>query len=101
MSSAMRNYLVGKIEGGIIDPDSTDKYVSLCVCFFLIYSVHVEANQNPLHPYINMQILHTVLYTSLMRSTRRLCLVIISFIVVTPIFDSGLNCKEKLDASHC
>ncbi|XP_058965350.2 uncharacterized protein [Pocillopora verrucosa] len=25
MSSAMRNYLVGKIEGGIIDPDSTDK----------------------------------------------------------------------------
>ena len=35
MSSAMRNHLVGKIEGGIIDPDSTDKYVSLCVCFFL------------------------------------------------------------------
>ena len=34
MSSAMRNYLVGKIEGGIIDPDSTDKYVSLCVCVF-------------------------------------------------------------------
>ena len=101
MSSAMRNYLVGKIEGGIIDPDSTDKYVSLCVFFFKIYSIHVEANQNPLHPFINMQILHTVLYTSLMRSTRRLCLVIISFIVVTPMFDSGLNCKEKLDASHC
>ena len=97
MSSAMRNYLVGKIEGGIIDPDSTDKYV----CFFLIYSIHVEANQNPLHPYINMQILHTVLYTSLVRSTRRLCIVIISFIVVTPMFDSGLNCKEKLNASHC
>ena len=97
MSSAMRNYLVGKIEGGIIDPDSTDKYVF----FFLIYSIHVEANQNPLHPYINMQILHTVLYTSLVRSTRRLCIVIISFIVVTPMFDSGLNCKEKLDASHC
>ena len=80
MSSAMRNHLVGKIEGGIIDPDSTDKYVSLCACvFFLIYSVHVDANQNPLHPYINIQILHTVLYTSLVRSTRRLCLVIISF----------------------
>ena len=36
MSSAMRNHLVGKIEGGIIDPDSTDKYVSLCVCVFFL-----------------------------------------------------------------
>ena len=61
MSSAMRNHLVGKIEGGIIDPDSTDKYVSLCVCFFFKIYIHVEANQNPLHPFINMQILHTVL----------------------------------------
>ena len=60
---------------------------------------------------ISMHILHIVLYRFPKMLTRRICLtikrkkellqlVIISFILMTLMFDSGLICKEKLDASY-
>ena len=59
---------------------------------------------NPPHPNINIIVLHMFLKVL----TRRICLknqefnklVIISFILVTLMFDSGRYCEEKLDSGH-
>ena len=63
---------------------------------------------NPLHPNINMHILHTVLYTFLVVLTRRIYLKIKSFFRwwSFSLFSwpqcviQGWYCKENLDASH-
>ena len=54
-----------------------------------------------------MQVLHTVLFTFLDTYKENLSnnqeipdFVIISFLPMTLIFDSGVNCWEKLDAYH-
>ena len=61
---------------------------------------------NPLHPNTSMYILYTVLYfygadeENLFTDQKLLLLVIISFILVTLMCDSGWYCREKLDANH-
>ena len=63
---------------------------------------------NPLHPNINMHILHTVLYTFLVVLTRRIYLKIKSFFSwwSFSLFSwpqcviQGWCCKENLDVSH-
>ena len=72
------------------------------ISFFSLKSI------NPLHPDVNMRILHTVLYTFPEMLTGRFCftdqklllLVIISFILMTLMCDSGVILWEKLDACH-
>ena len=61
-----------------------------------------------LHPNIRMHILHTVLYTFPSILAGRICstikrffsLIIISFIILTLMFDSGVILKGELDPSH-
>ena len=63
---------------------------------------------NPLHPNINMDILHTVFYTFPKVLTRRVCLSIKRMFSLWsfPLFSwpycvmQGLYCWEKFDASH-
>ena len=53
------------------------------------FKTHLHIKQlNLLHPYINMHIPHTALHTFC--KVRRICLTIISSILVTFVFDTGV-----------
>ena len=52
-------------------------------------TMHLHIKQlNPLHPNINMHIPHTALHTFC--KVRRICLTVISSILVTFVFDTGV-----------
>ena len=74
---------------------------------FLGMAIAKSLTLSPLHPNISIYILHTVLYTFLKVLTRRICLainnllVVISFIFVTLMRDSGVILYlEKLGTGH-
>ena len=86
----------------------TTCHSSLLNCYSKISNATFSWVFNPLHPKIIMHILHTVLYTFPKEKTRRLCLLIKSFISWWS-FSSfswpwcvnwGWYCKEKLDAGY-
>ena len=68
-------------------------------CYHLFLTCHSIKTDlyltNPLHPYINVQVLQAILYTFPMVLKRKICLTIkfriIAFILMTLIFDSGVT----------
>ena len=63
---------------------------------------HFWSTINPLHPNISMHILHTVLWCAdeeNLFNNQKVLQLIIFFILVTLMIDSGVILKGKLDAS--